>query len=122
MKVAVVVKNNRVSEHLGLANQIDLYDINNQDIKLIQRITTQGHQHGGVPVIISGLDVNLVICGHIGEKAKQIFEEKAIKIITGASGKVEDVLTAFINNTLISNDDVCKGHDHHHEHHDAIKR
>jgi predicted Fe-Mo cluster-binding NifX family protein len=121
MKVAVVVNKDHISEHFGQSSQIDLYDINNQDIRLVHKIEMPEHQHKGVPIIISNLGVDLVICGNLGEKAKDLFIDQDIKVISGASGKVADVLNAFMNQTLVSKEELCKGHNHHHGHHDEEK-
>ncbi len=58
----------------------------------------------------------MVVVGGMGEGARQKLASNNIEVITGASGKIEDVINAYMNGTLKSSGTGCSEHDHSHGH------
>lgn len=50
--------------------------------------------------ILSGLNVNVFICGGITEVFQKMIETGDIQIITGKTGDVEEVLAAFLSGKI----------------------
>lgn len=48
----------------------------------------------------------------MGNKAQQLFEENAIKVIVGASGPTDEVIHTYIGGHLRSTGSVCREHVH----------
>ena len=51
--------------------------------------------------------VNVVIAGGMGSRAQDLFAQRDIQVITGASGSIDDALTAFIQGNLKTGPNVC---------------
>ncbi|QWB96549.1 hypothetical protein KHQ89_03760 [Mycoplasmatota bacterium] len=116
MKVAVVIEKEKISQHFGKSNCIGIYEID-ESIVLVKKIEDFGHEHGGIPSRILKEQVDVVICGNLGEQAKQKMMNEGINVISGAHGLVDDILLKFKNNELVSTIDTCQDGNHeHHEH------
>lgn len=113
MKVALVLEKENISTHFGKSNCIAIYEVNHE-ATLIKKIENFKHEHGGIPKRIINEKVDVVICGNLGNQAKQNMINQDIEVISGINGKVDDVLLKLINNELISSTDTCT--DGHHEH------
>ena len=50
--------------------------------------------------ILASLNVNVFICGGITEVFQKMIETENIQIITGRTGRVEEVLSAFISGKI----------------------
>ena len=54
------------------------------------------HQPGMMPRFIRGLGANVIIAGGMGPRAIDMFHGFGIKVATGATGTVEEVLGAYL--------------------------
>ncbi|HSR03718.1 MAG TPA: NifB/NifX family molybdenum-iron cluster-binding protein, partial [Proteiniclasticum sp.] len=59
--------------------------------------------------------VNVVISGGMGSGAINIFNEKNIEVIVGATGNAESAAIAYLMGNLKSTGSVCHEHQHHDE-------
>ncbi len=92
-----------VSMHFGRAPYYLIADISNEKIVRIEFIRNpfEDHMPGQIPRFLHSLGVNTVIAYGVGMKARFFFESLGIRVITGAFGKVKDVLEGFLKNTLV---------------------
>jgi predicted Fe-Mo cluster-binding NifX family protein len=49
----------------------------------------------------------------MGAGAIEIFNEKGIVVVTGATGDAETAAADYLNGRLVSSDTVCQKHEHH---------
>lgn len=56
--------------------------------------------------------VNVIISGGMGGGAIDIFNEKGIEVITGASGDAETAVNSYLQGKLKSTGSVCHEHRH----------
>lgn len=112
MKIAIASVGKQVSEHFGHCENFHVYQIEDNQIKSADSLPNPGHKPGFLPKFLNGLNVNVVVSGGMGAGAKELFKEKGIEVITGASGNVEDVLTQYLQGTLKSTETVCHNHQH----------
>ena len=61
------------------------------------------------------MGVNVVISGGMGGGAVNIFNEKDIEVIVGASGNAKAAVEAYLLGTLKSTGSICHKHQHHGE-------
>jgi predicted Fe-Mo cluster-binding NifX family protein len=56
-----------------------------------------------------------MLCGGLGWKAVQMFDQFDIKVFVGAQGKVRDAIEDWKNERLeqAGANNSCSGHDHH---------
>lgn len=114
MKIAVTYENEMVFQHFGHTLAFKIYEV--EDGKIVKSYVeeTNGSGHSALAGMLKGLGVDVLICGGIGMGAKVALIEADIRLFGGVSGNCDEVVEAYLSNTLMYNPDVkC---DHHHEH------
>jgi len=97
-----------VSQHFGRCSEYRIFDL--PDGKIVSQTTLKspGHEPGVLPRLLASHGVNCVIAGGMGPNAVNLFRQNNVEAITGASGKVEDVIRAYIDGTLKLNESSCE--------------
>lgn len=115
IKIAVASEGDMVTEHFGHCKNFNIFEI--EDDKMINKdsVRNPGHKPGFLPNFLNDMGVNTIISGGMGAGAIDIFKEKNIEVIVGASGNVEDVVKNYLNDSLQSTDSVCNEYLHHDE-------
>jgi len=112
MRLAIAVDNGFVSEHFRRCSQFLIVDLDeNKNIvkqELVENPGAYAHQPGLVPNFLSTLGVNCIIAGGMGPRAVAMFESMGIQVILGVSGRIQDVLNAFIAGTLKGGENLCE--------------
>jgi predicted Fe-Mo cluster-binding NifX family protein len=115
LKIAIASEQENVTEHFGHCLNFNIYESDNGKIIKHTSIPNPGHRPGFLPVFLADLGVNVIISGGMGGGAIDLFNEKGIEVIVGASGKAEDAATAYLAGDLKSTGSVCHQHMHHGE-------
>jgi predicted Fe-Mo cluster-binding NifX family protein len=122
MKIAMPKNEEMLNQHFGQSKEYLIATIEEgkiTDRKVINSEALQ-HNHGGLSDLFIKEGVELVILGGIGQPALQALTMNGLPVIKGASGRLEDVLTAYVNGELADRDVTCnhhgQDHDHHHHH------
>jgi ATP-binding protein involved in chromosome partitioning len=107
MKVAIPSQDKMVCAHFGHCESFTIAEV--EDGKVVNKRTLQAppHEPGLLPRLLAGEGVNMVIAGGMGSRAQQLFMQQNIQVITGASGSVDDVLTAYLQGNLEIGPNVC---------------
>ena len=115
MKIAVTYENGEVFQHFGHTEQFKIYNIENGKITESQVIGNGGFGHGSLAGYLKDMGVEALICGGIGDGARNMLKSNGIDVFTGNSGNVDDVAKAFIEGKLVRSDrSTCKdNHDCH---------
>ncbi len=111
MKIAIAADGNKCSNHFGHCEGFKVYEIETQKIKDEYFINNPGHEPGFLPSYLADKDINVIIASSMGFSAQKLFKLKNIKVIVGASGKLENVIKRFINEELISDNSICTKHE-----------
>jgi predicted Fe-Mo cluster-binding NifX family protein len=112
MKIAVASEGKMVTEHFGHCEGFAIFETHNNQIKGREFTPNPGHRPGFLPVFLHDKGVNVIISGGMGGGAVDIFNEKGIEVITGASGDAEIAVNSYLQGKLKSTGSVC--HEHHH--------
>jgi len=115
MKIAVASENEMVTEHFGHCVNFNIFETEGMKIISKESIQNPGHKPGFLPVFLSERGVNVIISGGMGQGAIDIFNEKDIEVITGASGMAEAAVKHYVEGTLVSMGSVCHEHQHQDE-------
>lgn len=115
LKIAVASENEAVTEHFGHCLNFNLYDTEGGIITNHVSVSNPGHRPGFLPVYLADLGVKVIISGGMGEGAIDIFNEKDIEVIVGASGNAKEAVEAYLKGTLHTTGSVCHQHMHHGE-------
>jgi len=113
MKIAVASDNGIVSAHFGYCEAFTIFDTEGDKIVNKEAVASPGHKPGLLPNLLNDLGVNVIIAGGMGGGAVDIFNEKQIEVITGATGKVDEAVMEYLKGKLQSTGSVCHDHMHH---------
>ncbi|MDO5125626.1 MAG: NifB/NifX family molybdenum-iron cluster-binding protein [Ruminococcus sp.] len=117
MKIAVTYENGSVFQHFGHTAQFKIYDIEDNKIISEQIVDTMGSGHGALAGFLSSNNVNVLICGGIGEGAKNALKDAAIQVFGGVSGSADVAVQDYLAGNLLFNPFIkCNHHGHGHEH------
>lgn len=111
MKIAVASEGRNVSEHFGHCEGFELFTVENGKVAGRQYYQNPGHKPGFLPNFLHNLGANTIITGGIGGGAIDIFNEKNIEVISGASGSSEKAVDLYLEGKLKSSGSVCHNHE-----------
>lgn len=113
LRLAIAVSGEEVAQHFGHCDFFQIYNIKDKKIVSEEKIINPPHQKGMLPKFLQEKQINAVITGNLGSLAVTNLEDLGIVPIRGVKGKVSDVLKAFIDDALVSTDEICEEHQHH---------
>ena len=116
MRVAVTYEQEMVGQHFGRTEQFKIYDISDRMISSTQIVDTNGTGHGALAGFLRAAEVETLICGGIGQGARNALKEMGIKLLPGVTGKADEVVKDYLEGNLEYNPDTeCHHHDHEHD-------
>ena len=110
MRIAIPVTDGKLSIHFGHCQQFAIIDADPDAKKVTntEMVVPPAHEPGSLPKWLSGLCVDLIIAGGMGQRAQQLFVKNNIKVVIGASNQApEQLVKAYINDTLETGDNIC---------------
>jgi predicted Fe-Mo cluster-binding NifX family protein len=113
MRIAIATLQGEVCEHFGYCESFTIYDVENEQIIKKMALENPGHRPGFLPAFLSDHGINVIIAGGMGSGAVDLFNERHIAIITGASGEVDSVINKWLSRELKSSGSVCNEHQNH---------
>ncbi len=113
MIIAVASEKNTVAGHFGHCENFTLFNTDGDKITGKTVLENPGHKPGFLPNYLNDQRVNVIIAGGMGAGAIEIFNEKGIEVITGASGDNEAAAVAYLKGELKSSGSICNQHAHH---------
>ena len=94
--------------HFGHCEQFALIDLQGKNIIQKVFVTPPPHEPGLLPRWLGEKGVQLIIAGGMGQRAVSLFNERGIKVLTGAPQLApEELITHYVNQTLITGANVC---------------
>jgi len=115
MKIAVASENRMVTGHFGHCESFNIFDVEEKKIIKSEAISNPGHKPGFLPNFLNDMGVNVIISGGMGSGAIDIFNEKGIEVITGATGNAKVAAEQYLEGKLKSTGSICHEHQHHDE-------
>lgn len=112
MKIAIASEGKMVTGHFGHCENFNIYEAENNRITKSTSVPNPGHRPGFLPNYLADLGVNVIISGGMGGGAVEIFNEKNIEVIVGASGSAEKAALDYLTGLLKSTGSVCHEHQH----------
>ena len=110
MKIAIPLTDGVLSPHFGHCEEFALLDADS-DAKSIKGTTLEKappHEPGLLPAWLAEKDVNLIIAGGMGQRARDLFDAKSIGVVVGApSDTAENIVTAYLGGNLESGENAC---------------
>ena len=111
MRIAIPVTGDRLSAHFGHCEQFAIIDADTdrKEIKGQQMMEPPAHEPGVLPRWLSGLCVDMIIAGGMGQRAQQLFRQNGIDVLVGAPDNgPRELVTQYLNNELRCGENVCE--------------
>ncbi len=115
MKVAVASDGKNVTEHFGYCNGFLIYNVQNNKIIEENSLPNPGHKPGFLPNFLADHGVNVIISGGMGGGAVEIFNDRNVEVIVGATGSAKEAVEKYLKGELKTTGSVCHEHSHHNE-------
>lgn len=115
MRIAVAGEGTKVTEHFGHCDSFIIFDAENGSIVRQENVPNPGHRPGFLPNFLADRGVNVIISGGMGGGAVEIFNERNVEVVVGASGEAKDAVERYLKGELVSTGSVCHEHQHHDE-------
>ena len=112
IKIAVASENEIVTDHFGHCINFNIYETKSGKIAKSESLPNPGHKPGFLPNYLNDLGVNVIISGGMGGGAVDIFNEKGIEVIVGASGDAKEAVESYLDGSLKSTGSICHDHEH----------
>ena len=111
MKIAVTYENGNVFQHFGKTESFKVYEVEDNQVVSSEIISSGGVGHEALAGLLANQDVDVLICGGIGEGAQAALAEAGVELCSGAQGDVDEAVAAYLKGELVSTGVNC---DHHH--------
>lgn len=115
IKIAVAAEGKNVTQHFGHCSNFLIYDVENEKIIKEESVPSPGHKPGFLPNFLADLGVNVIISGGMGGGAVDIFNERNVEVVVGATGDGKTAVQSYLNGELITTGSVCQEHQRHDE-------
>lgn len=112
IKIAVASENEKVTEHFGHCENFNIFETEDNRIIESHTIANPGHKPGFLPNFLNDMGVKVIISGGMGGGAIDIFNEKGIEVIVGATGTAKNAAENYLQGNLKSTGSVCHQHQH----------
>ena len=112
MVIAVPTQNGEVYGHFGKCPQFTLYTVEDGSVTGKKVLDTSEHGHSLLSGFLEEHGASQVVCGGIGQGARDALGQRGIGICAGASGSADAAVEAFLAGKLQDSAVSCH---HHHE-------
>lgn len=117
MRIAVTYERGKVYQHFGYTQRFKIYDVQDGAVVTATTVNTNGSGHGALADILKKLEVDTLICGGIGEGARQALTQAGIRTYGGVTGDTDQAVETLLAGTLRDNPEVnCSRYGRHRGH------
>ncbi|MBQ0037582.1 MAG: NifB/NifX family molybdenum-iron cluster-binding protein [Clostridiales bacterium] len=110
MIIAVSYENGEVFQHFGHSEQFKLYEVTDGKIVSSTVMDTNGSGHEALAGWLNWQKADILICGGIGDGAKQALAQAGIRVFGGVAGGADESVQALLDGTLEYDPNVCCTH------------
>lgn len=110
MKIALPLAEGKLCMHFGHCEQFALVDVDDATRGITGKtlVTPPPHEPGLLPKWLAEKGVNCIIAGGMGQRAQQLFIERGIAVVVGASvEEPETLVKSYLSGTLVSGANAC---------------
>ncbi len=110
MRVAIPIVGGKLSPHFGHCEEFAVFavDAANKQITGPETIGAPPHEPGLLPRWLGEHNVNVIISGGMGSRAKRLFDEQNIDVIVGVSSdEPKSLIEAYAAGVLTSGENIC---------------
>jgi predicted Fe-Mo cluster-binding NifX family protein len=108
MRFAVPLAEGVLTNHFGHCEQFAILDVKDAEVQRKELLTPPPHEPGLLPRWLGEMGVGLVIAGGMGQRAISLFQERGVKVVTGAPNlDPEELVKQYLQGTLTTGANVC---------------
>lgn len=108
MRIAIPIADKRLCSHFGHCEEFMIFEIKDGKISSVKSIDPPEHSPGVIPEFLVGHNVEYVFAGGMGSRAKSIFDEHGITVITGImESEPEKIIDLFLTGNLQTGENCC---------------
>lgn len=116
MKIAVTAQKEQIFQHFGKCQSFTLFLVEGGEIRKKESLDTGGNGHAALGEFLKSNGVDVVICGGIGDGAKDMLSSEGIQFISGVKGPIDDAVHAYLAGDLTDQGGSCDHEDHGQNH------
>ena len=113
MRIAVTYEDGNVFQHFGHTETFKVYEVEDGKVVSCSIMDTNGTGHEALADLLAANGVDALICGGMGQGAKDALTAAGLQICAGAEGSADEAVEAWLRGELVDTGVNC---DHHHEH------
>lgn len=110
MKIAVTYDNGNVWQHFGHTETFKVYNVEDNKVVSSEILSADGNGHEALAQVLVDADVDVLICGGIGNGAMDALDYAGIEVCSGAQGNADEAVEAYLRSELLDAGVNC---DHH---------
>lgn len=114
MRIAVTYDQGQIFQHFGQTRTFKIYDIKDNQVMTSGLLPAGEYSHGALADLLALNGVNVLICGGMGLHPYQLLSNHHIDVINGASGDVDDAVSAYLSGELKAAGTSAMHQCHHH--------
>jgi FKBP-type peptidyl-prolyl cis-trans isomerase 2/predicted Fe-Mo cluster-binding NifX family protein len=102
MNIAVTYENGQIFRHFGKASAFQIFTVENGAVVSEKLVSVDGpaHSHAARVSSLADNDIQVLLCGGLGEAARQGLEAAGIKVYSGMEGDPAEAVQAYLAGTL----------------------
>ena len=116
MKIAVTYEDGNVFQHFGRTENFKVYDVDAGRVVSSEVMNSNGVGHEALAWLLKDSDIDVLICGGMGQGAQDALAEAGIEVCAGATGNTDEAVAAYLAGELVNTGVNCDHHDHEHGH------
>ena len=110
VRIAIPITGTQLAEHFGHCERFALYDVETEskEILAVADMAAPEHQPGLLPPWLKERGVTHVIARGLGSRARSLFEELSVTVITGAQTQDASTLVRqYLDGELLTSENLC---------------
>ncbi|MBQ6389112.1 MAG: FKBP-type peptidyl-prolyl cis-trans isomerase [Mogibacterium sp.] len=116
MRIAVTYEDGNVFQHFGRTENFKIYEVEDGKVISSEVMNSNGVGHEALAWLLKDSNIDVLICGGMGQGAQDALAEAGIEVCAGASGNTDEAVAAYLAGELVNTGVNCDHHDHEHEH------
>lgn len=108
MIIAIATDGRHVSPHFGRCQAYTLVEIENGSVVKKEQVANPGHAPAAIPEFLNKKGAKKIVCGGIGGRATELFNQYGIEIIAGIASTVDNAIDRLARGMLAGGDSLCK--------------
>ena len=110
MRIAIPLTNGSLAQHFGHCEHFAFIDVDTTKKEILgsAREAAPEHEPGLLPRWLRDRGVSLVIAGGMGSRARTLFAQAGVEVLTGAESQEPEVIASnYLSAVLVTGENSC---------------